>query len=308
MTNSNPQIAADLLIKTGRNFLSFADEYLAQLEAFARKWPVPRVRALHLPSAHSMQDNRGEFCALELEDGSLGLSYVLLDDTLALLRNATDTACLCGADSLAVARRYAGKEGAWKTIGFAAANAISRCLFDRAGFRPDHSTDSIGQMNPQRGERVGMIGYFKPLLERIIRSGADLTVVELNAELAGEHGSYRVTLDPGQLADCSKVISTSTLLLNDTLDRMLDCCSNARWFALIGPGAGCLPDALFARGVTLLGGSWVNDREGFIAALECGEPTSAFAGKFALTPDRYPGLDALLARVSDSNGKRRPQD
>jgi uncharacterized protein (DUF4213/DUF364 family) len=54
-----------------------------------------------------------------------------------------------------------------------------------------------------------------------------------------------------------KVVSTSTLLLNDTLDRMLGHCRNARWFAMVGPGAGCLPDALFARGVTLLGGSWI---------------------------------------------------
>ena len=282
--------------------MSFATDYLAQLEVFANKWPVPRVRALHLPPAHSIQDNRGEFCALELEDGSLGLSYVLLDDTLALLRDGTDTSCLSGADALAVARRYAGEKGAWKTVGFAAANAISRCLFDRAGFRPDNSTDSIGQMNPRRDERVGMIGFFKPLLQRIIQSGANLTVVELNPELVGEHEGYRVTLDPGQLADCSKVISTSTLLLNDTLDRMIDCCSGARWFAMVGPSAGCLPDALFARGVTLLGGSWVNDREGFIAALKSGEPTSAYSSKFALTADRYPGLDALLARVSGGSG------
>jgi hypothetical protein len=34
----------------------------------------------------SASDGKGEFCALELDDGSLGLSYVLLDDTLARLR------------------------------------------------------------------------------------------------------------------------------------------------------------------------------------------------------------------------------
>jgi len=46
---------------------------------------------------------------------------------------------------VAVARRYASDGGLWKTIGFAAANALTRCLFDRAGFRPDDSTDSIGR-------------------------------------------------------------------------------------------------------------------------------------------------------------------
>ena len=65
--------------------MSFATDYLAQLEAFAASARLPRVRALHLPPERTVRDNRGEFCALELDDGSLGLSYVLLDDTLARL-------------------------------------------------------------------------------------------------------------------------------------------------------------------------------------------------------------------------------
>ncbi|MDK9704328.1 MAG: DUF364 domain-containing protein [Sulfuritalea sp.] len=277
--------------------MSFATEYLAQLEAFAARSPLPRVRALHLPPPRSATDDKGEFCALELEDGSLGLSYVLFDDTLARLRDRADRLGLAGADALETARRYAGVDSFGKTIGFAAANALTRCLFDRAGFRPGNSADSIGQMNPQPGEHIGMIGLFKPLLGRILDSGARLTVVELKAELAGEAGGYRVTLDANELATCSKVVSTSTLLLNDTLDRMLDCCRNAKWFAMVGPSAGCLPDALFARGVTLLGGSWISERHGFVAALKGGEPRSEFAGKFVLTADSYPGFAALLARV-----------
>ncbi|MCX7168170.1 MAG: DUF364 domain-containing protein [Rhodocyclales bacterium] len=286
--------------------MSFAAEYLAQLEAFAARSPLPRVRALHLPPEQAAEDSKGEFCALELDDGSLGLSYVLFDDTLARLHHGADGLGLAGADALTVARRYASADSFGKTIGFAAANALTRCLFDRAGFRPDDSQDSIGRMNPQSGERIGMIGLFKPLLGRILESGAQLTVVELKADLAGDAEGYRVTLNAGELAACGKVVSTSTLLLNDTLDRMLDCCRNARWFAMVGPSAGCLPDALFARGVTLLGGSWVNDREGFIAALKSGEPRSDFASKFVLTAENYPGFDALLARASNIQPVQNP--
>jgi uncharacterized protein len=277
--------------------MSFAADYFAQLESFAARGPLPRVRTLHLPPNRRSRDNRGEFCALELEDGSIGLAYVLLDDTLERLCNGSDAFGVPGADTLELARRYVNDKGIWKTLGFAAANALTRYLFDRAGFRPDCSADSIGQMNPQPGEHVGMIGYFTPLLGRIIGSGARLTIVELKADLVGEHDGYRVTLDAEQLAECSKVVSTSTLLLNDTLERMLACCRNARWFAMIGPSAACLPDALFARGVTLLGGSWVNDREGFTAALRSGESLSGCASKFVLTLDNYPGFDVLLARA-----------
>lgn len=279
--------------------MSFAADYIAQLEAFAARGPLPRVRALHLPPLQRNRDNRGEFCAMELEDGSLGLSYVLLGDTLERLHDERDGFAIPGADALDLARRYATDEGAGKTLGFAAANALVRCLFDRAGFRPGRSADSIGSLDPQPGERIGMIGYFTPLLGRIVASGARLIIVELKPELAGEHDGYRVTLDVGELAGCGKVVSTSTLLLNDTLDRMLGFCRDARWFAMIGPGAGCLPDALFARGVTMLGGSWIDDRERFIAALRSGESTREFSGKFALTPDTYPGFAALLERACD---------
>lgn len=277
--------------------MSFAAEYLAQLEAFAARGPLPRIKALHLPPAGGGADGKGEFCALELDDGSLGLSYVLLGDTLDRLRGGSDSHGLTGADPLALAHRYASADSYEKTLGFAAANALTRCLFDRAGFRPDASGDSIGGIDPQPGEQIGMIGLFRPLLGRILQSGARLTVVELKPELAGEADGYRVTLDAEELAACGKVVSTSTLLLNDTLDRMLGCCRTARWFAMVGPGAGCLPDALFARGVTLLGGNWIRDGEGFIDALKRGETTSRFSVKSALTPDRYPGFEALLDRA-----------
>ncbi|MEK7438934.1 MAG: DUF364 domain-containing protein [Pseudomonadota bacterium] len=278
--------------------MSFATEYLSQLEAFAALGPLPRVRALHLPPGRYAQDNRGEFCALELEDGAIGLSFVLLDDTLEQLLAGAEGFGLAGADALALARRYVSDSGIWKTLGFAAANALTRCLFNRAGFRPDNSSDSIGHLSPQPGEHIGMIGKFTPLLRRITDSGARLTIVELNPELVGEQDGYRVTLAAEELSDCSKVVSTSTLLLNDTIERMLACCRSARWFAMIGPSAGCLPDALFARGVTLLGGSWVNDSDGYTSALKCGASLSEHASKFALSADNYPGFERLLARAS----------
>ena len=279
--------------------MNFAETYLAQLERFAARGPLPRVRALHLPPAADtpLPGDRGEFCALELEDGSLGLSYVLLDDTLARMREGEGGFSLAGADALELARAYVSGSGILRTLGFAAANALTRCFFDRAGFRPDTSADSIGGLDPQPGERIGMIGLFTPLLGRILKSGAQLTVVELNAELAGDKDGYRVTLDPAELAGCGKVLSTSTLLLNDTLDYMLGFCRDARWFAMIGPSAGCLPDALFARGVTLVGGTWVHDREGFVDALRSGRERGEYARKCAITADAYPGFETLLARV-----------
>ena len=279
--------------------MNVAQELLALLERFAARGALPRVRRLLLPSSADPTSIAGEFGAIELEDGSLGLSYVLLDDSTRRLiaEGGRSSLGLEGADALAVARWFGEAPGPRRTIGFAAVNALTRCLFDRAGFLPPSSGDSIGMMAPQAPDHIGMIGLFPPLVKHIVKTGARLTVVELRGDLAGEREGYRVSTDRNELAACNKVIATSTLLLNDTLDAVLGACSKAESFALIGPGAGCLPDPLFARGVTLVGGTWITDREAFRAALATGSSWTAAARKTGISRADYPGIEALLDRL-----------
>lgn len=277
----------------------YAEEALALLEAFAAAVPpLPRVRALHLPPKPTPGDLRGEFCALELEGGAIGLSYVLLGDTWAELSRQPQRFALGGLDAVEVARRYLSADPLERTVGFAALNALTRCLFDRAGFVPSGSADSIGNLDPQPGETVGMIGYFASLVPRITARGARLVVIELRADLVGERDGVRVTLDADELQACDKVLTTGTLLLNDTLERMLGLCRRARRIAMIGPSVGCPPDPLFARGVTLMGGTWITDPAAYVDALRAGEPTAQATRKFALARDDYPGWATLLQRAA----------
>ena len=315
--------------------MSFATDLVTALERATAGQPIPRVRALHLPPPEAAASKNGEFCALELDDGALGISYVLLDDTLQRLIDSGDGGGIVGMDALELARAFAaplagagGRGGAGdggvgnlrtadagagnagaggagarmadvaaahalrRTLGFAACNALSRTVMDRMGFAPPRATDSIGGIAPQAGDHVGMVGLFSPLLKQVTAAGARLTVIELNPDYAGHYDGYRVTLDAAELEACNKVLSTSTILLNHTVDAMLAHCRRAERIVLIGPSAGCLPDPLFARGVTVVGGSWVTDRAGFIDALRRGDSWSAFAYKFALAAADWPGLPA----------------
>ena len=299
--------------------MSFATDLVTELERATAGQPIPRVRALHLPPPEAAASKNGEFCALELDDGALGISYVLLDDTLQRLIASGDGGGIIGMDALELARAFAvspvgtrmsggagpagtadegvGARGAsavaqalHRTLGFAACNALSRTVMDRMGFAPPRATDSIGGIAPQPGDHVGMVGLFSPLLKQVTAAGARLTVIELNPDYAGHYDGYRVILEAAELAACNKVLSTSTILLNHTIDTMLAHCRRAERIVLIGPSAGCLPDPLFARGVTVVGGSWVTDRAGLIDALRRGDSWSAFAYKFALTAADWPGL------------------
>ena len=162
---------------------------------------------------------------------------------------------------------------------------------------PSDASDSLGAIEPQRGEHIGMIGLFRPLVARVAEAGARLTVLELKPELAGEHDGYRVTLEPADLASCDKVVSTCSVMLNETLDDVLAACRHARWFAMIGPTAGCLPDPLFDRGVDAIGGRRVFDAAGFREAFRNGGKWGSFATKYVITRQNYPGVDVLLDRA-----------
>jgi uncharacterized protein (DUF4213/DUF364 family) len=282
---------------TGPARRAVARELVTAVGRLAGRTPVPRVRALHLPPASADRTRAGEFCALELEGGTVGLAFVLLGDTIERLRAGPGAAAVAGAEPLALARGFADGEGVDRILGFAAVNALSALIFERAGWIPGAATDTIGHLAPGPGDEVGMVGLFPPLVDRIVRTGARLTVVELRPDLAGPRDGYRVTLDPEALRACRKVLSTSTVLLNDTLDELLARCAGASAFALVGPGAGCLPDPLFARGVTLVGGTWVVDRPALLEAIRTGAPWGNAARKSAVTRAEYPGVDALLDRI-----------
>ena len=51
-----------------------------------------------------------------------------------------------------------------------------------------------------------------------------------------------------------------------------------------------------AAGVSAVGAAWVIDAEAFLARVAAGEKWDETSRKVTLTPQRYPGLDALLAK------------
>ena len=276
---------------------AITDLYVALAERIAARLGNPRVRALHLPPPERAAAKDAEFCAIELEDGSIGFSYVRIGAIEPLLRARPDAGAFAGMDAAELARGYAGGDPAGKALGFAAINALSQQLFSRANWTPPVADDSLGEIEPKAGEHIGMIGLFPPLIPRVNQAGARLTVLELRPELAREYAKFRVTLDPGELGSCEKVVSTCMVMLNDTLDAVLAACRNARHFAIVGPTAGCVPDPLFARGVDTIGGRRVVDAEGFRDAFRKGKKWGSFASKYVIARQDYPGIDWLLERI-----------
>ena len=238
----------------------------------ARTLPVPAIRHLELPPASPTGTGRNNFAALVLADGTVGLTYVALDDALAGLRAQAPAGgpALTGQSPLALLAHYEASTGWQRSLGMAAINAISQYVL-AAGAPLEPMPDTLAMLAIKPGEHIGMVGFFGRLVRPILAAGARLTVIELDPSLTREEPGLSVTLDHRQLRTCTSVIVTGTTLLNASLDTVLGHCAPGAQVNLLGPSASCLAEPLFARGVTRVGGFQVRDTEAFLALWRGGQ-------------------------------------
>ena len=252
-----------------------------------------RVRRVAFPPLMQDAGKEGEFCAVQLDDGSVGLSFTLLDDALRKLHARGGAAA--GTPAAELVAGYAAADAAARALGLATINALTRRLYAQAGFEPDDSVDSFGSLGLAPGDRLGMVGHFSPLIRQARELGIAVTVLELKAELVREEAGLVVTLDPQRLAGCNKIVATSSLLLNDTFEQVAARWRHAEAVAIVGPSAGCPPDPLFAAGVSAVGTAWVTDPETFLARVAAGAKWGDACRKVTLATRAYPGFERLLA-------------
>ena len=226
----------------------------------ASRFQIPKIAGIVFPPFfEGGQPKDCEFMALALEGGAGGISYVLLPDSSAGDYRALKPESFVGARPEQYAEAFGGTDPIRNMLGLASINAICQHVMRITNCTPGAATDSLGLMNIEDGDRVGMVGFFPPLLKYMRNSKAELVIVEKNEQLIERYPKWHVTLDVTELNTCNKVLCTGTTLLNDTLDDVLQQCTAAEHISVLGPTAGYFPDPLFARGVHVLGGRLVND-------------------------------------------------
>lgn len=226
----------------------------------ASRFQIPKIAGIVFPPFYEEgQPMDCEFMAMALEGGAGGVGYVLLSESSAGEYRTLKPQAFIGTRPEQYAEAFGGADPVQNMLGLAAINAICQHVMRISGYSPGVATDSLGLMNVEDNDRVGMVGFFPPLLKYLRNSKAELIIVEKNERLIDKYPQLHVTLDVTELNRCNKVICTSTTLLNDTLDDVLQQCTAAEHISVLGPTAGYFPDPLFARGVHVLGGRIVND-------------------------------------------------
>ena len=260
---------------------------------------LPKIQHVYTPKPQPDPDRDAEFGLIGLSDGSTGFFFAWLDNTLERLQHSfDDIQRLVGSDPIEAASLFESVDQLERTVGLGAISAISQHVFKMSRYALGSTTNSMGQQAYTLQDRVGLVGFFPSLVERLRHQGVSLVVIEQRPELVQKAEKFEVTLDSSVLSNCSKVLCTASVLLNDTLDEILSQCKNAQNVTIIGPMAGCLPDPLFERGVDIVGGSVVTDLDELLDRLKNGQPWGDAVNKYVIRKTDYPGAYKLLESLA----------
>jgi len=188
------------------------------------------------------------YTAVLIESECAGVAYTPredLDHGCSPLREAGSLAGRRLSDLLAYLE---SREPIERAIGLAAANAL-------VAARPPTSVtggDILRALALRPADRVGMVGCFEPLIAPLQTQVASLTIFERS-------GGWTIGVQPAEraldlLPTCSVALITSTALITESLDALLEAAAGCREVALLGPSTPLLPEVFANTPVTWLSG------------------------------------------------------
>lgn len=143
-------------------------------------------------------------------------------------------------------------------VGVATANALSQILHN---LEPENfsvsNIDVLDLIKP--GDRVAMVGYFGPLVPKILKITEKLTVLEKREIEAPQTRTLSSEKAREVLPVSDVIILSASTLANMTFDELLSLRGAAREVILLGPSAPLYPEPFFQRGITAVMGTRIFD-------------------------------------------------
>ncbi len=153
-----------------------------QIVAIDRNMALPAVHSFTFPPLPRAGSRQNNFAYLSLTDGSIGLTYVALDDALQDLHGGDAILPVAGQSPAELAGLYRNTHGWERALGLSAINAISQHVLSRFTCL-DEMPENVQLLSPEPDERIGMVGYFGRVVEPLRAKGISLTVIELEESL-----------------------------------------------------------------------------------------------------------------------------
>ena len=172
-------------------------------------------------------------------------------------------------------------------VAIAVLNALSAACWQQGltdDYRIQVNTDAVDALRMPADRSVAVIGAFVPVLKKLKDRGGRWWVIEQDPKtLRNDEMDHFIPADRSQetISTADVLIVTGVTLVNHTLEPILEAARPDAEIAVIGPTAGLLPDALFARGVRVVGGVWVKQPDELLDVLAAGGSGYHFFNKLA---------------------------
>jgi len=238
--------------------MTIRHELVESLQSRYAGRPTSRVSEVIAPPGGS-GERRSSFTLVTLDSGAAGLCWNLLEDEpTRAAYDGLDLAGYAGRDALEVAAELLQPELVRRLVGYATCSALSQALFAVGEPAVETQTDLLDLMELSPADHVGIVGDAPPLVRDLAAGAGQVTVIQRDSRRSGPD-NVRITDGAAALAGCNKVLVSSSTLLDDSFEEIERVSAGAAFRALYGPGAGILPDALFARGFQAVAGTLVLD-------------------------------------------------
>jgi len=143
-------------------------------------------------------------------------------------------------------------------VGIATANALSHMLRDiKPENFPPSNIDILDLIKPE--DRVATVGYFGPLVPKILKITEKLTVLEKREIESPETRTLPSEKAREVLPASDVIILSASTLANRTFDELLSLRGAAKEIVLLGPSTPLYPAPFFERGITAVMGTRILD-------------------------------------------------
>ena len=175
-----------------------------------------------------------------------------------------------------VLKEIPSKEPIKTAVGIATLNALSTTCWEqevetRYTIRMNRDAQEVIRM--PRTKSVAVIGAFVPILRTLKQRGGRWWVIEQDSKTLKED-ELPYYIPEAQSDDIIRqadvLIITGVTLVNQTFEGIINSAGSGTEIAVIGPTASFLPDALFQRGVRIVGGVWVKKPDELLDVLAAG--------------------------------------
>jgi uncharacterized protein (DUF4213/DUF364 family) len=187
------------------------------------------------------------YTAVQVDGGDVGLAYTFRSEaghTCTALKMAGD---LTGKPAEELISWVEQEDVIASSLALATFNAVCQ-----KKIREAPGGDFLTMIHLGPGDKVGMVGFFAPLIKAIRDTGSGLLIFEKN--LARGKDLFPPEQIPDRLPGCSVVILSATTLINHTFEHIVSYAARAREVILLGPSTPLAPEIMEIYGVTLLAG------------------------------------------------------